>query len=61
MDALLAGETLTALEALHRFGSLRLGARICDLRRAGVPIDTQLIYEGRKHWAAYSLGKVAYG
>ena len=61
MDALLAGETITPMDALRRFGCFRLGARIHGLRRAGVPIDTQLIYEGRKHWASYTLGKVNYG
>lgn len=30
--ALLAGETLTPLDALNRFGCFRLGARIADIK-----------------------------
>ena len=41
--ALEAGEVLTALIGLERFGTLRLAARIEELRRAGDPIDTELV------------------
>jgi len=33
------GSTITPLEALTKFGSFRLGARIYDLRRAGYVIE----------------------
>lgn len=37
---LLAGNSLTALQALNRFGCARLAARIDDLRNAGMPIES---------------------
>lgn len=38
------GATLTALEALRMFGSNRLAARVLELRRAGVAIESRLIH-----------------
>ena len=40
---LLQGNTITPLEALVKFGSFRLGARIYDLRQAGWNITSELI------------------
>jgi hypothetical protein len=34
------GKPLTPLQALHKFGSFRLGARIHALRNQGWPIET---------------------
>ena len=58
--ALLAGETLTPLDALRRFGCFRLGARIWDLRNGhGMDIRTeQFRTESGKIVAAYSLNNV---
>lgn len=55
--ALLAGETLTPLDALRRFGCFRLGARIWELRNEhGMDIRTeQFRTESGKIVAAYSL------
>lgn len=55
--ALLAGETLTPLDALKRFGCFRLGARIWELRNEqGMDIRTeQFRTESGKIVAAYSL------
>lgn len=55
--ALLAGETLTPLDALKRFGCFRLGARIWELRNEqGMNIRTeQFRTESGKIVAAYSL------
>lgn len=55
--ALLAGETLTPLDALRRFGCFRLGARIWDLRnKHGMDIRTeQFRTKSGKIVAAYSL------
>ena len=39
--ALLDGESLTPIDALARFGCFRLGARIYDLRQAGLPIESE--------------------
>lgn len=49
------GNTITHLEALHLFGSLRLGARIKDLRDMGVNIITETISYNGKRFARYSL------
>jgi hypothetical protein len=46
-DAILAwletGAGITPLDALHRFGCFRLGARIFDLRRRGWEIDSTMV------------------
>lgn len=55
---LLEGHTLTPLEALRMFGSLRLSAIIFDLREEGLPIVTEKIQVApRKRVAEYSLPK----
>lgn len=40
---LLAGNSLTALQALNHFGCARLAARIDELRNAGLPIESHSI------------------
>lgn len=56
LAALLAGEALTPLLALQRFGCFRLGARIWDLKKAGHEINMELIDIGNgKHVASYRL------
>ena len=40
-EALLLGQKITALEALERFGCLRLSGRIFDLRDEGLNIITE--------------------
>lgn len=37
-----SGRPITQLDAVKRFGCLRLGARIYDLRRDGHPISTTM-------------------
>lgn len=49
-----AGNTITPLEALHRFGCMRLGARILDLKREGMTIHSRLICHNGKRFAEYS-------
>jgi hypothetical protein len=61
-DAILAwlqaGHSLTPLEALTRFGSLRLGARIYELKKEGHNIQKETIAVGEgKHVAKYFLVK----
>jgi len=53
----LAGETLTPLDALRRFGCFRLGARIWELRhKCGMDIKAvRHTTESGKTVAAYSL------
>lgn len=45
--------SITPLEALQAYGCLRLGARICDLRKAGYQIKTDRI-KGEMY-AVYSM------
>ncbi len=62
LNALLAGETLTPLDSLKRFGCFRLGARIWDLKKAGYQIETNLVDLGNgKHCASYKLSQVRKG
>ena len=49
------GNTLTPLEALERFGCLRLGARIHELKRHGIAIASSMIQVNGKKVARYSL------
>lgn len=54
---LIAGNEITPIEALNRFGCFRLGARIYDLKREGMDIKTAMIYNGTKKYACYFLEK----
>jgi hypothetical protein len=44
--------SITPFEALKRYGCMRLGARIFDLRSKGYPIKTE-IAKGSKKYAIY--------
>jgi len=55
LDWLEQGNTITPLEALNRFGCLRLGARIWDLRQKGFNIQSCLVKRGNKHFEQYWL------
>ena len=56
LSHLKAGRTLTSLNALHLFGTLRLAARIWDLRQLGHRVKTQKVaLKGGKQIAAYYL------
>jgi hypothetical protein len=57
LEHLSLGGTLTSLEALSLFGSLRLAARISDLRNAGNTIKSEMVQVGnnKKKVARYSL------
>lgn len=62
LQYLLAGNTITSLEALKLFGCLRLSGRIYDLKKAGYEIDMELIDVGNgKHVASYKLSSVRKG
>lgn len=47
--------SLTPLQALEYFGCMRLPARICDLRKKGYIIETDIIHQNGKHFARYIL------
>jgi hypothetical protein len=56
LAALERGLSLTPLDALSQFGCMRLGARVHELRRAGVPIEDEMIDPGNgKHVKRYFL------
>jgi len=48
-----SGRTLTAVEALEKFGCFRLAARVADLRKDGVNIITDTITQNGKFFASY--------
>lgn len=52
-----SGHELTPLQALEMFGCYRLAARIKDLRKRGVPIETLDRTDGEKRYAAYRLSR----
>ena len=53
-NTLLRGESITPLEALHRFGAFRLSAIIFNLRKKGYNITTKMVGNGNK-FAMYKL------
>lgn len=55
-----SGRSITPLEALNRFGCMRLGARIYDLKRAGYVVVSEMVRDKRtgKKYARYSLAGV---
>jgi hypothetical protein len=53
-----SGRTLTAVEALDKFGCFRLAARIADLRKDGVNIITDTITQKGKTFASYKKIKL---
>lgn len=50
-----SGRSITPREALKLYGCFRLGARIWDLRDAGLDIETTIVEEGGKRFASYRL------
>lgn len=55
------GESLTALSALRLYGTMRLAARILELRAEGMDIDAETVtLPSGKRVARYSA-RVAYG
>lgn len=54
-SALLAGESLTPLDALDRFRCFRLGGRIHELRAEGLDIVTDFVTSNGKTFASYRL------
>ena len=46
---------LTHLEALQHYQCSRLAARVKELRREGMAIETEMVKSGRKRWARYRV------
>ena len=57
LDFMATGKPLTPLLALRRFGTLRLGARIYDLKRAGHRIETRRVNRNGATVAEYRLNQ----
>ena len=51
------GKSITSLEALQEYGTMRLSSIIHRLRREGYPIETIMIEENNKIFAKYILFK----
>lgn len=50
------GKSLTAIQALNKFGCFRLAARIADLRNDGMNIKTTIVkLKNKKQIASYSV------
>lgn len=49
------GQAITPLDALMKYGCLRLAARISDLRNEGMNIRTDIVKTGKKKYAKYRL------
>jgi hypothetical protein len=50
-----AGRSITSLQALDKWGCMRLGARILELRQEGWNIITETVKKNGKRYAKYSL------
>jgi len=59
-DYLKSGKSITALEALRKFGCMRLASRIHDLKERGMNIVGDMVYDtddegNMKKWKVYWL------
>jgi hypothetical protein len=52
---LLNGHSITPIDALQRFGCFRLAARIDELRKAGLDIETIKERHNGKSYARYQI------
>lgn len=59
LEYMAQGHRISPLEALNKFGCLRLGARIYDLKNEGHNIITEIVSENGKRYARYTLIKMA--
>ena len=55
LDWLSDGNVITSLQALNRFGCMRLACRISDLKSEGFPITKEMIEVNGKRVAQYWL------
>ena len=51
------GYGITQLQALEKWGCMRLSARINELRKIGVPIITKTVCANGKSFARYTIPK----
>jgi hypothetical protein len=58
LEMLRRGDRLTAYTVFLRVGSMRLGARIYDLKRKGYKIEKRIVKtQGGAHVAEYSIDR----
>ena len=57
IDYLATGRSITPLQALSRFGCMRLGARIYQLKKDGHRIKTDMVRRKGKTFASYRLSR----
>lgn len=50
-----SGKAITPLDALRDFNCFRLGARIWELKKQGMPIEKIMVTRGKKTFARYYL------
>lgn len=55
LSHMLAGKSISPLEALHLFGCMRLGGRRYDLVKDGWDVKTDIVKENGKRFARYSI------
>lgn len=57
LEHLLSGKSISPLEALNLYGSLRLGARIADIRKEGYIVYREMVTDAKtgKRYAQYSM------
>lgn len=58
LSHLQAGNTISPIGALERFGCFRLSARIYDLREQGHDISMEVVPKNGKRFARYKLAGV---
>jgi hypothetical protein len=51
---ILSGKTITSLQALERWGTMRIAVYVNRLRQDGVKIRTTMVTKGKKTFAEYS-------
>lgn len=59
LERLKEGRSITPLEALSEYGCFRLAAVICELRKDGYGIETEMVTVNGKTYASYTLEGVA--
>lgn len=55
LEHLESGKSITPIDALRKFGSMRLGARIYDLKQMGHTIEKRMVSNGEKRFASYRM------
>lgn len=57
LEHMMSGRPITPLEALNLYGSLRLGARIADIRKEGYIVYREMVTDSKtgKRYAQYYM------